>query len=72
MNGAWEVKGEEHAISVRGVVDQLVRWFLGGTFRPRTDENDWLVLERNVCRLISTIKCKKSRHVVLSFDGARR
>ena len=40
MNGAWEVKGEEHAIPVRGVVDQFVRWFLGGTFRPRTDEND--------------------------------
>ena len=42
MNGAWEVKGEEHAIPVRGVVDQFVRWFLGGTFRPRTDENDWV------------------------------
>ena len=28
MNGAWEVKGEEHAIPVRGVVDQFVRWFL--------------------------------------------
>ena len=41
MNGAWEVKGEEHAVPVRGVVDQFVRWFLGGTFRPRTDENDW-------------------------------
>ena len=40
MNGAWEVKGEEHAIPVRGVVNQFVRWFLGGTFRPRTDEND--------------------------------
>ena len=21
--------------------DQFVRWFLGGTFQPRTDENDW-------------------------------
>ena len=41
MTGAWEVKGEEHAIPVRGVVDQFVRWFLGGTFRPRTDEKDW-------------------------------
>ena len=41
INGAWEVKGDEHAIPVRGVVDQLVRWFLGGTFRPRTDESDW-------------------------------
>ena len=41
MNGAWEVKGEEHATPVRGVVDQFVRWLLGGTFRPRTDENDW-------------------------------
>ena len=94
--GVWEVKGEEHAIPVRGVVDQFVRWFLGGTFRPRTDENDWcrhifgesnkaadthanwlrtmviLVLERNGWRLISTIKCKKSRHIVLSFDGTRR
>ena len=25
MNGAWKVKGEEHAIPVRGVVDQFVR-----------------------------------------------
>ena len=25
MNGAWEVNGEEHAIPVRGVVDQFVR-----------------------------------------------
>ena len=41
MNGAWEVKGDEHAVPVRGVVDQFVRWFLGGTFRPRIDENDW-------------------------------
>ena len=40
MNGAWEVKGEEHAVPVRGVVDQFVRLFLGGTFRPGTDEND--------------------------------
>ena len=23
------------------LVDQFVRWFLGGAFRPRTDENDW-------------------------------
>ena len=37
MNGACEFKGEEHAVLVRGVVDQFVRWFLGGTFRPRTD-----------------------------------
>ena len=36
-----EVKGDEHAVPARGVVDQFVRWFLGGTFRPRTDENDW-------------------------------
>ena len=41
MNGAWEVKGEEHAVPVRGVVYQLVRWYLGGTFRPRTDKSDW-------------------------------
>ena len=40
MNGAWGVKGEKHAVLVRGVVDQFVPWFLGGTFRPRTDEND--------------------------------
>ena len=31
-----------------------------------------LDLDRSGWRLISTIKCKKSRHVVLSFDGARR
>ena len=95
MNGAWEVKGEEHAVPVRGVVDQFVRWFLGGIFRPRTDENDW-------CRHLSRVKqscghtaywlmdngesglgaqwtasdlhdkIQKSRHIVLSFDGARR
>ena len=41
MNGAWEVKGDEHAVPVRGVVDQFVRSVLGGTFRPRTDEHDW-------------------------------
>ena len=41
MNDAWEVKGDEHAVPVRGLVDQFVRWFLGGTFRPRTDETDW-------------------------------
>ena len=41
MNGVWEVKGEEHAVPVRGVEDQFVRWFLGGTFRLRTDANDW-------------------------------
>ena len=31
-----------------------------------------LALERNGWRLIFTIKYKKSRHIVLSFDGARR
>ena len=96
MNGAWEVKSEQHAIPVRGVVDQFVRWFLGGTFRPRTDENDWcrhLFRESNKAAdthanwlmdngnsgpgaqwmapdLHDIIQ--KSRHIVLSFDGARR
>ena len=96
MNGAWEVKNEEHAIPVRGVVDQFVRWFLGGTFRPRTDENDWC---RHIFRESNKAadthanwlmdngdsgpgaqwmapdlhdKIQKSRHIVLSFDGARR
>ena len=45
----WEVKGDEHAVPVRGVVHHFVRWFLGGTFRPRTDENDW---------------CRRSSHFV--------
>ena len=40
-NGAWEVKGHVHAEVVRGVVDQFVRWYIGGVFRPRTDEADW-------------------------------
>ena len=31
-----------------------------------------LVLERNGWHLISTIKIQESRHIVLSFDGARR
>ena len=29
MNGSWEVKGDEHAVPVRGVVDQFVRWYFG-------------------------------------------
>ena len=29
MNGASEVKGDEHAVPVRGVVDQFVRVVLG-------------------------------------------
>ena len=41
LSTGWEVKGDEHAVLVRGVVDQFVWWFLGGTFRPRTDGNDW-------------------------------
>ena len=36
-----EVKGDEHAVPVRGVVDQFARWYLDGKFRPRTDETDW-------------------------------
>ena len=96
MNGAWEVKVEVHAIPVRGVVDQFVRWFLGGTFRIRTDENGWC---RHIFRESNKAadthanwlmdngdsgpgaqwtasdlhdKIQKSRHIVLSFDGARR
>ena len=96
MNGAWKVKSEEHAIPVRGVVDQFVRWFLGGTFWPRTDENDWC---RHIFRESNKAadthanwlmdngdsgpraqwmspdlrdKVQKSRHIVMSFDGARR
>ena len=95
MNGAWEVKGEERAILVRAV-DQFVRWFLGGTFRPRTDENDWcryILRESNKAADTHANwlmdngdsgpgaqwmapdlhdKMKKSRYIVLSFDGARR
>ena len=94
MNGALEVKNEEHAILVRGVVGQFVRWFLGGTFRPRTDENDccrhifceshkaadthanWLMDNGDsgpgaqwMARDLHD-KMHKSRHIVLSFDGA--
>ena len=96
MNGAWQVKGEEHAIPVCGVVDQFVRWFLVGIFRPRTDENDWC---RHIYRESNKAadthanwlmdngdsgpgaqwmapdlhdKTRKSRNIVLSFDGARR
>ena len=90
MNGAWEVKGEQHAIPVRGVVDQFVRWFL------RTDENDWCrhifpesnkAADTHVDWLMDNgdsgpgaqwmapdlhEKIQKSRHIVLSSDGARR
>ena len=57
-NGAWKVKGEEHAIPVRGVVGQFVRWFLGSTFRPRTDENDW-------CRHIFRESNKVRTHMLI-------
>ena len=96
MNGAWEVKNEEHAMLVRGVVDQFVRWFLGATFRSRTDEHNWcrhIFPESNKAAdthanwLLDNgdsgpgaqwmapdlrDKIQKSRHIVLSFDGARR
>ena len=70
MNGAWEVKNEEHAIPDRGVVDQFVRWFLGGTFWPRTDETDCAHIFRDAVQsmFIMLGHC----HIVLSFDGARR
>ena len=41
MNFSWEVNGDQHAVSVREVVDQFVRWFLGGTFWPRNGAIDW-------------------------------
>ena len=41
MNGDWEVKGSEHILHVRNVIDQFVRWYLGGIFRPRNDESCW-------------------------------
>ena len=41
VNGAWKVKGDEHTVLVRGVVDHFVLWYLDGTFLPRTDETDW-------------------------------
>ena len=96
MNGAWEVKGEEHAVPVRCVANQFLRWFLGGAFRPRTDENDWFkLIFRELNKAADTHvnwlmdngdsgpgaqwvapdlhdKIQKSRHIVLSFDGARR
>ena len=37
---------------VRGVVDQFVRWYLGGVFRPRTNEADWC---RHVFREHNTV-----------------
>ena len=74
----------------------FVRWFLGGTFRPRTDESDCCRhIFRESIKAADTHanwlmdsgdsgpgaqwegsdlhdKCKQSRHIVLSFDGARR
>ena len=41
MNGDREVKGNEHTTHVRDVIDQFVRWYLSGTFRPRDDESCW-------------------------------
>ena len=97
MNGAWEVKGEEHAIPFRGVVNQFVRWFLGWYFSGReTDENDrcrhifresnkaadthanWLMDNGDSGPGAQWMapdlhdKIQISRHIVLSFDGARR
>ena len=37
-NGDWKVKGHEHNMHVRGIIDQFVRWYLGGIFRPRNDD----------------------------------
>ena len=79
-NGAREVEGHEHADVVRGVVVQFVRWYMGGVFRPKTDEADWC---RPIFREHNTVAdmhanslmdngIPKARHVVLSFDGARR
>ena len=93
MNGVWEVKGDEHVVPVRGVVDQFVQWYLDGTsFRPRIYETDWcrhIFSESN--KGADTLmdnedsgpgaqwealdlheKLHKTRHIVLSFDGARR
>ena len=41
VNGNWEVKGCEHTETVREIVDQFVRWYLGGTFPPRPEEANW-------------------------------
>ena len=41
MNGDWEVKGNEHTTNVRDVIDQFVRWYLSGTFRPRDGDSCW-------------------------------
>ena len=41
MNGEWEVKGNEHTTHVHDVIDQFVRWYLSGTFRPRNDGGCW-------------------------------
>ena len=41
VNGAWEVEGGERAEIVLDIVDQFVRWYLGDTFRQRTNEADW-------------------------------
>ena len=80
---------------VRGVVGQFVRWYLDGTFRPRTDETDWcghIFRESNKAAdthanwlMVNDDsglgakwaapdheKLNKTRHILLSFDGARR
>ena len=97
MNGDWEVKGQEHEMHVRGIIDQFVRWYLGGIFRPRNDDgSSWcrhIYRESNKAadthanwlmdncdsnpgaqwkRRNYSEKLKSARHVVLSFDGARR
>ena len=94
----WMVRGRSKAKSMLFlcVVDQFVRWFLGGTFRPRTDDNDWC---RHIFRESNKAadthanwlmdngdsgpgaqweapdvheKLHKTRHILQSFDGARR
>ena len=96
MNGDCEVKGDEHAAHVRGVVDQFVRWYLNGAFRPRNDEGSWcrhIFRESNKAadthanwlmdngdtghgaqwrRRDHQDKLRAAKHMVLSFDGARR
>ena len=92
----WEVKGNEHTSHVRDVIDQFVRWYLGGTFRPRKDEGclcrhvfresnkaadthaNWLMdngdsgYRAQWKRRDYQDKLGAAKHVIFSFDGARR
>ena len=51
---------------MRGVVDQFVRWYIGGLFRPRTDDADWC---KHIFREHSTVADKHANQLMDNGDS---